>query len=179
MRTTQERIRKELVYLRVSGWIGKRAETRLAKLGTDALPFLEEATKSKRVELRYRALWAIGLIGTERAVPILAKLAFDQDDAVSYDAQVALSMMSSPRAVRFVYRALASQREEKPLGANLGCSGSYARIFLRRLLHSKDPALVRKAIYMAAQNRHARRLVKELVFSPDPAIRAIAEDALS
>ncbi len=78
------------------------AERRLIRFGAKAVDALLDAASDPRPQVRYRAVWALGKSGADRAFPVICALTEDEDGAVRYDATLALGELGDPRAVPFL-----------------------------------------------------------------------------
>ena len=71
-----------------------RAEGRLIHYGTLAVEALMEATASENPQVRFRAVWALGKIGDQRALALIRALTNDPDARVAYDAATVLQELN-------------------------------------------------------------------------------------
>ncbi len=85
---------------------GYRAECYLVRYGGRAVDALIKACSHRRPEARYRAVWALGLIGNRRAYETVLRLTSDPDQSVRYDAAWALGKLGDRRAIAPLIRWL-------------------------------------------------------------------------
>lgn len=78
------------------------AEWRLIRFGAKAVDALIDAVADPRPQVRYRAVWALGQSGAGQAFPVICALTEDEDEAVRYDATLALGELGDLRAVLFL-----------------------------------------------------------------------------
>ena len=76
-----------------------RAECRLIRFGSKAVSQLIEAASSPDAQVRFRAVWALGKSRDPRSFETILRLTEDPDEAVAYDATLALAELGDARAV--------------------------------------------------------------------------------
>lgn len=105
------------------------AHDALVSLGTSAVPTLLDALQNQDPNLRWRAAWVLGDMGTEAsaAVATLTDALQDKDGQVRMYAVLALGMIGVPAkpAVRALMAALQDKEQDVRLSQRIesGCSG--------------------------------------------------------
>ena len=81
-----------------------KAATSLTQIGAPALPALAKVLRSRGVETRQCAIWAVGKIGGEASLPALEQALSDTDNHVRAKAVVALGNIRTAQATRLLMR---------------------------------------------------------------------------
>lgn len=168
------------------GEIARRAEDSLIRYyGSRALESLIEACSDANVQVRDRAVWALGKTRDPRAYETILRLTTDPEGYVRYDAAIALGVLGDERAIVPLI-ALMQEPDEQH------CVDSAAAMGLDRLGQPAVPALLdvlqnsaNKARRLAASvlggigDRRAVEPLAELLSDSDKDMRLAAIEALA
>lgn len=103
------------------------AEQRLIYFGARAVPRLLPLVSDDSPQVRFRVAWVLGKSRDPQAYSALTAMVEDTDEAVRYDATLALGELGDTRAVPFLEElALRVNREDSRLGAALSARDKLA-----------------------------------------------------
>lgn len=163
--------------------ISRRAERCLLRFYTEeAVEALIAYCASPNPVARYRAAHVLGKSRDSRAFAALLALMNDEDERVRYDAIIALGDLGDPRAAEAVAVWLEPDPQSLEAGAAsiaLGFLGEAAIPVAQRLLSGPIRGNRRTAVYILASiGGKGLKIVRGLLTSPDPDLRAAAADAI-
>src|SRR5579871_4943825 len=95
-KSLESKMRKDLRYIKL-GYRGARPHL-ITRWGNRMTPFLVKLSRSKSVQMRYRASWLLGNCPGDDALKALLDRIHDTDQGVAYDAQWAIGKLKTREA---------------------------------------------------------------------------------
>ncbi len=158
-----------------------RAERRLIRLGSKAVPQLLGAADSPDPQMRFRVAWVLGHTRDPRALETLLRLTDDPDEGVRYDATVALGVLGDERAIPPLIRMWLLDDVSRPAAMALSRLGPVTLPAIEDVLVDANADLRHSAVNVVGQfakqygDERSMELVRGFADDSDSAVRADAE----
>jgi len=158
-----------------------RAERRLIRFGSKAVPQLLAAADSPDPQMRFRVAWALGHTRDPRALETLLRLTDDPDEGVRYDATVALGVLGDERAIGPLIRMWMMNDASRPAAMALSQLGPITLPAIEEVLVDANADLRHSAVNVIGQfveqfgDERSMVLLRGFAEDPESDVRADAE----